>query len=123
MKLLGAPELIDQFRRLSDEKAVDYVSQSIQAGAEVVFDAIERAAPDKTGRLRGAFSIQVVQQAKLRVVWGIFVGPEAFYWKYLQYGTKYITPRRFISKALSNRRSTARQTIRDTFRDLMAGFK
>lgn len=122
VELLGANELIGQFRKLESEVATSYISDAIEAGAGVFFDAIERAAPVATGTLAGAVEVSVIEQSRNRVVWGIFIGPEAFYWRFLNYGTRYITAIPFISKSLKNRRSTARQTIRDTFRDKMGGF-
>lgn len=122
IQVLGAPELIERFRALNAVQATQYIETAIQSGAEVLADSLHRAARKNTGRLDNAIHVETVSTTRAKVVKGVFIGPEGFYWVYLEAGTKRMEPHPFVKQSYRNRRSTARQTIRDTFRDMLLGF-
>jgi HK97 gp10 family phage protein len=123
VQLLGAKELIDQFRKLNEIVATRYIDESLEAGAETILAAIDRAAPEHKGVLKGAIRLKTTRVSRTRVEKVITVSKDAFYWKYLEFGTKFIAARQFVRKTFKNRKGTARTTIRDTFRDRVMGFK
>jgi len=120
-QLFGAKELIERFRQLSNAVATQYVDESLQGGAEVVYDAVQRQTPELSGLLKSEIKLITISKTRERVVKGIMVGAQAPYWKYLELG-KRILGHDWIRRAFKNRKGTARTTIRDTFRDKMAGF-
>lgn len=123
IELLGAKELIGEFQRLNDIVATQYVEQSLQAGAEVGLEALIRAEPEATGLLKQETRLETTLVTRTRVEKQIVIGKDAYYWRFLAFGTKYIPAMTRFRNAFKNRKSTARQTIRDTFRDRIYGFK
>jgi len=122
VQLLGAKELIDEFRKLDDAVATQYIDEALEAGAETILAAINRVAPEKSGVLKNSISLRTTLVSRNRVEKVIEISSKAFYWRYLEFGTKFIQAREFIRKSFKNRKGTARTTIRDTFRDRMQGF-
>jgi HK97 gp10 family phage protein len=123
VQLLGAKELIDEFQRLNEAVATEYIDESLEAGAETILAAIDRVAPEKSGVLKNSISLRTTQVSRTRVEKVIEISSRAFYWRYLEFGTRFIQAREFIRKSFRNRKGTARNTIRDTFRDRVMGFK
>jgi len=122
IQCLGAPELINRFRELNSLQATQYIDGAIQAGTEVLADSLHRAAPKLTGALDSSIHVEDIQTTRAKVSKGVFIGPEGFYWVYLEAGTKKMVAHPFVKQSYRNRRSTARQTIRDTFREFLLGF-
>jgi HK97 gp10 family phage protein len=122
ISIIGVPDLKERLSKLSDAMGAEYLEAAVKEGAGVIQDAIIRAAPEKTGRLKGAFDLQTTASRPGHVEMQLQVDPDAFYWRFLEYGTKFIQAMHFISKATKNRKSTAKQTMRDTFRDKVNGF-
>jgi HK97 gp10 family phage protein len=132
-KLLPAKEMIAAFARLSDVVAAQYVEKALQAGAEEIRDAEIAKTPVRSGRLRSQFSIQTVLVSRTRIVKTLNIGPDGFYWRFLELGTKWkkgsmagrqkLAPHPWLRKAYKNRRPNATQTIRDTFREQVFGFE
>lgn len=133
LQLLGARELIGAFQKLSSAVATQYVDKSLQAGAEVILESEKRLAPHRTGLLQSQFQLQDVTKSRALVVKALVVGPDAFYWRFLERGTRWrkgpkkgqrkMAPHPWLSKTFKNRKTQATQTIRDTFRDQMLGFE
>lgn len=133
IQLLGAKELIGAFQKLSAIVATRYVDESLQAGAEVIRDAEIRLTPRRTGLLRSQYTLQNVSKSRTRIEKALVVGPDGFYWRFLEKGTRYqkgpkkgqrrMQPHPWLAKTFKNRRTQATQTVRDTFRDQMLGFE
>lgn len=132
-QLLGAKELIAQFQKLDSETATTYVSEALLAGAQVIRDSMVRKMWIRTGRLVQQLGPIVVQEkSRERVLMTLSIGPDGFYWRFLEFGTHWrrgrlagrikLAPHPRLKQAFTNRRTTATQTIRDTFRDFMEGF-
>jgi HK97 gp10 family phage protein len=135
VELLGAKELLERFRELDERVATKYVDEALQAGVDVVYDAILRAAPRRSGALQGAIHKVNIAVSRDRVIKAIVIDPRAYYWRFVEFGHRIVghRPKRvatgaktaalnFIRKPFKNRKGTARATVRDTFRDLMLGF-
>jgi len=134
VQLLGAKELIGQFQALGEAVATRYVERSLQSGAEVIRDSELRKIWRRTGKLQNNLSnIQDVEVTRNRVVKTLSIGPEGFYWRFLEKGTIHrrgpkagqvkLTADPRLAQAFRNRKTTATQTIRDTFRDYILGFE
>jgi HK97 gp10 family phage protein len=133
MQLLGAPELMERFKKLNNVVATDYIQQSVQEGADYMKEQLERKTPRRTGALASAYRLVTEKLSRNTVKMTISVNPNQFYWRFLEFGTKWrsgahggkrkMEPHPWIKKIFKNRKGTARQVIRDTFRDLVLGFK
>lgn len=133
-QLLGAKELIAQFQKLDNEVATTYVAESLLAGAEVIRESIIRKMWFRTGFLLQQLEpLQTVEKSRDRVLMTLNIGPQGFYWRFLEKGTHWrrgpkagqvkLLPHPRLKQAFTNRKTTATQTIRDTFRDYMLGFE
>lgn len=132
-QLLGAKELIGAFQKLNAIIATRYVDESLQAGAEVIRDAEIRLTPSRTGLLRSQYTLQDVSKSRTQIIKALIVGPDGFYWRFLERGTRHrigphkgevkMLPHPWLARTFKNRRTQATQTVRDTFRDQMLGFE
>lgn len=141
-QLLGARELVDVFQRLAGAVKTEFIERSLQAGAEVILESELAKAPVSTGKLRSEITLSTESVTEDRIVKTLTIGANAFYWRFLEFGTHWrrgaqglrhagklapgdykMRPHPFARQAFTNRKTTATQTIRDTFRDEVLGFQ
>ena len=73
------------------------VQQSLQELAESIKDTAQRIAPVRTGYLRSTIFTEATE-------WTVKVGASASYAAYVEYGTRFMQGRRFISQAVEMHR-------------------
>jgi HK97 gp10 family phage protein len=117
-ELLGADDLISQLQKLADA-APQNVDDALEAAAQQILTPIVSSAPEKSGVLKNSISLRTTQSSGNRVVKVIEVSSQAFYWRYLEFGTRFIQAREFVRKTFRNRKSSANDAIAATLRDRM----
>jgi HK97 gp10 family phage protein len=117
VQISGLQELQDRLRAMR-ENARQHAEVSLRVGAQPVMDRLVSAAPVRTGRLRDAIKL-VTSSSGSRSSVQITVDPAALYWRYLQYGTKFIRARGMFKQVWQSSRSEAQTAVGETFRDEM----
>jgi hypothetical protein len=84
MQLLGAPELMERFKKLNNVVATDYIQQSVQEGADYMKEQLERKTPRRTGALASAYRLVTEKLSRNTVKMTISVNPNQFYWRFLE---------------------------------------
>jgi HK97 gp10 family phage protein len=74
------------------------VQQSLQGIAESIRETAQRLTPVRTGYLRSTVFTEALAE------WTVKVGAKAPYASYMEYGTRYITGRHFLSNAVEQHR-------------------
>jgi HK97 gp10 family phage protein len=95
MNIEGIPELQDKLNQLDEGMKRD-VQDVMQFEAEVMKDTARASCPVRTGRLRDSIFAKVED-------WIVTLGAMAPYAGYIEFGTRYIQPRRFLSNAVELR--------------------
>lgn len=125
VKILGIENLQARLRQFTDEAAANALEDAVRAGIEACLDAERKKTPVKTGVLRDAYEVKTIEKTRGRVRIGIVMNPNAFYWRFLEFGTKrgiVATVHQWIRKVFKSRRGYFRGVVRDTFRDRIQGF-
>lgn len=125
VKILNAEQIQQRLREMSDKMAAQALEDAVKAGIEACLDAEQKKTPTKTGKLKGAYEIKTIEKSRGRVRMGLFMRQEAFYWRFLEFGTKrgiVATAHQWIRKVFKSRRGFFRNVVRDTFRDRIQGF-
>lgn len=114
----GLRELGEALRGLSQDMALKASRQAVAAGASVVRKAARQAAPKDTGNLEKAIVMKRKRYTKLTEEFNVAVrvgkkqdiknakagkgalGKDAFYARFLEFGTVKMSPRPFLGPAL-----------------------
>lgn len=145
-QFIGAPELVATLQRLQDNLAALYIDNALQAGAQVVDASVTARAPSGSGRdkhpgnLRANIQLSTLSVSRDKVVKILSIGGDAFYWRFLEFGTHWrkelkrkaqplspgdykMRPHPFVIAAFKGSKNLASNVIRDTFREQILGFK
>jgi len=95
MHMEGVPELREKLNRL-DDGVKRNVQDAIRFEADAMKNAARARCPVRTGRLRDSIFAKVEE-------WTVKLGATAPYAVYLEFGTRYVRPRRFLSNAVESR--------------------
>lgn len=139
VKVAGLAELGKRLRELEPKLARKHLKRAVVAGARLVRDEARLLAPVDRGILRKSVIVKyapersrngkatyvvTVRRGKkyqkvMRKVRGMTVEQnlDAFYWRYLEFGTRYISPRPFMRPAFEMRKFQVVDVIRDVLRD------
>lgn len=100
--------------RLRSSVAADILEQAAQRGATIVRDAAAAAAPRRTGKLANSIIMETRQKTHTRC--RVAVGPhkEVFYGWFVEFGTKNMAARPFLTPAYRQNRGAIREAIRQT---------
>lgn len=100
----GLNEFLQNLNKLDNEIRGKALVDGAKAGAHVVLeDAKQRAPKGRTGNLSNNMTIRVARSSDINEATAD-VGPDKKQWYgfFLEYGTKFITPRRFLQLALDS---------------------
>lgn len=82
-------------------KVISEIEQDIldklQISGQIIADSAIKNAPIKTGALRDSITFEVNKEEK-----SVRIGTNLFYAPFIEFGTKYIKPRFFLTKAARN---------------------
>jgi HK97 gp10 family phage protein len=117
VSITGFKELEKKMKSMDPKLRRSALKKALTAGASVVRKEASLLAPSKTGRLRRAMYIKKMGKPnpyKEDVIFGVRHGAkmskkdmDAFYWKFLEFGTKHIKRMSFVEKAFKNTRERA----------------
>jgi HK97 gp10 family phage protein len=93
----GVDDFARKMRRL-DEATQEYVQDALNRTGQEVMHRARQLAPVKTGRLMQSIYAQMIYR------WVVKVGCYAPYAYFQEFGTRYIQPRYFLTRALEESR-------------------
>jgi HK97 gp10 family phage protein len=109
----GIPEARQQFRRLEAKMQRATLRNVFRKAGNVVAKEARRLAPRDEGDLRKAIAVSVsATNDRVLVDIGVRKGKtsrhqDAFYWRFIEIGTRFIAARPFLRPALSGKRDEA----------------
>jgi HK97 gp10 family phage protein len=119
----GLKELESKMIALGPKIGRKALKSALVAGAAVIKKEAQRLAPTATGRLRKAMYIKKMAKPnpyKENVVFGVRHGRkmskrdlDAYYWSFLEFGTKYIRKISFVQLAFQKMQTKALERIKE----------
>lgn len=123
VKIDGLKELEQKMLKLGPEISKKALRGALVAGAVVIREEAKRLAPVDTGRLRRAMYIKRMPKTNPfaeQVIFGVRHGRkmikrnlDAYYWSFLEFGTKFIKREEFIQNAFKHKRNEALRRFKD----------
>lgn len=124
VKVEGLRELADKLRSFGPRLARNGLRAAVSAGAEVVRKDVKARAPVDEGTLRRAVYKKQIREESNNTKQTFYVGvrsgkkyqkknQDAFYWRYLEFGTKYINARPFIRPAFESKKNEAVERMKE----------
>lgn len=95
MHMEGVPELKEKLNQLDGDMKRN-VQDAMRFEADAMKNAARARCPVRTDRLRDSIFAKVEE-------WTVKLGATAPYAVYLEFGTRYVQPRRFLSNAVESR--------------------
>jgi len=90
----GCEELAEKFERL-DSAIKNHVQRNLQELGVSIKEKAQELAPSRTGYLRSTIFAEIKD-------WTVRVGANAPYAYYVEFGTRFMQPRRFLTRALES---------------------
>lgn len=122
IKFDGAEGLLEKFKAMTSEARANTLSAAVEPAADFVREAIFARAPVLSGKLASDISIVALTETADRFVMAVKIEDEAFYWRFLEFGTVKMAAQPFIRPSFVSSRAQARNEIRDGIRDSVEGF-
>ena len=126
-QVTGLKELEKKLIELGPKIGRQALKSALVAGASVVKKEAQLMAPAKTGRLRRAMYIKRMSKPnpfKENVIFGVRHGKkmskrdlDAYYWSFLEFGTKFIKKISFVQRAFETSKERALQKIKQVLAD------
>lgn len=120
--ITGLKELEKKMIELGPKIARKALKGALVSGAAIIRTEARSMAPIKTGRLRKAMYIKTMSKPnpfKENVIFGVRHGKkmskrdlDAYYWTFLEFGTKFITGIHFVQKAFQKSKTKALEKIK-----------
>ena len=111
----GFQELERALKRASDAVAREALVEATAAGTKVIIDGAQRRAPKDTGKGAESIHASVTERSRFGVTQTIGPSKNAFYMRFVEFGTVKMTARPFLRPALDEERDA---TIREVGRKL-----
>lgn len=96
------------------ELQAQVVRRALERLSRRTVERIERAAPIDTGRLRSSFRYNIRTEG-IDTVALLYVLDRAYYWRFLEYGTRHVPSDPFIRPQLRNVEAEVYAAVRDAF--------
>jgi HK97 gp10 family phage protein len=124
VRVEGLAELEKKLNEFGPTLAKKGVRYAVSRGAAVIRNQAKENAPEKTGNLKRAIFMKYAREFSTPWTISYIVGvrrgskkgkgrKSAFYWSFLEFGTKRIEKREFIQKAFAARQKDAIEKIKD----------
>ena len=123
VQVTGLKELEKKMIALGPKIGRKALKGALVAGAKIIKKEAQILAPIKTGRLRRAMYIKTMSKPnpfKENVIFGVRHGRkmmkknlDAYYWTFLEFGTKFITKISFIQTAFQNKKEQALEKFKE----------
>jgi len=123
VQITGLKELEKKMIELGPKIGRKALKSALVAGAQVIKKEAQMLAPIKTGRLRRAMYIKTMSKPnpfKENVIFGVRHGRkmskrdlDAYYWTFLEFGTKFIKKVSFIQVAFQKAQGKALEKFKD----------
>ena len=121
--ITGLKELEKKMISLGPKIARKALKGALVGGAAIIRDEARLLAPMKTGRLRKAMYIKTMSKPnpfKENIIFGVRHGKkmskrdlDAYYWSFLEFGTKFIKGMSFVQFAFQKAQTKALQRIKE----------
>jgi len=118
-EIKGLKELLEKFDRHPAVMQREGLVKGMKVGAELVRSTAAHKAPRLTGKLADSMTVKVEQGGVAEVRALIGPGKDAFYGRYVEFGTKYQPARPFLRPALDEKQGEATQAIIDAINDVI----
>ena len=118
VELTGMDELMKQLSAIGEKIATRGESKALNAGADILQEAISQRAPRLTGKLSENIVKSGIRKNQVGVRY-IEVGPskEVFYGRYLELGTTKMRARPFMDPALEENRTRIHEAMAEILRE------
>jgi len=118
VELTGMDELMKQLYAIGEKIATRGESKALNAGADILQEAISQRAPRLTGKLSENIVKSGIRKNQVGVRY-IEVGPskEVFYGRYLELGTTKMRARPFMDPALEENRTRIHEAMAEILRE------
>lgn len=123
VQIFGLRELEKKMIALGPKIARKALKSALVAGAKEVKKEAQRLAPSESGRLRKAMYIKRMSKPnpfKEDVIFGVRHGKkmskkdlDAFYWTFLEFGTKHIKKMSFVEAAFQKSKNRALKKVKE----------
>lgn len=140
VKVEGLEELKRQIEGLNEKFQRRVLDQGVSAAARIIRNAASSKAPKDTGLLKRAIRIGKVRQLSFpgKSVYHVFISPKvkgtrqkkgksreiwAFYWRFLEFGTRKMAARPFLRPAFDENREQALKAMADKFRSALEKYR
>jgi HK97 gp10 family phage protein len=130
VQVLGLKELEKKMIALGPKIGRQALKGALVAAAKEVKRAAQNLAPEKTGRLRRAMYIKTMSKPnpfKENIIFGVRHGfkmskrnLDAYYWTFLEFGTKFMTSFNFIQEAFHIGKGIALERFKTVLADKIA---
>lgn len=136
IRFLGAEELRDKFIAMTETARLHVLEVAVPAAAEIPLEKIIARAPEDDGNggywnqpahqkehhLKDDLSIATLEHTEDRMIQGISIHGDSFYWHFVEFGTKHAPAHAFIRPAFDSTKTQTAGEIRDSMRDVVLGF-
>jgi HK97 gp10 family phage protein len=99
MVVEGGEELRTRLLALAKGIDVDLAEEAMLEAADPMRQRALEAAPRRTGLLQSQIGLGAAAQEPGAATVGIHIGKKAFYWRFVEFGTRFLTARPFVRPA------------------------
>jgi HK97 gp10 family phage protein len=123
LRVDGLSDLQEKLRQLGPRLSRNGLRSAVNAGAQVIRREVKARAPSDTGTMQRAIYVKQIREKSSDVQQTFFVGVrsgkrfqkkglDAYYWRYVEFGTRKMAARPFIRPAFEAKKSAAVEAIK-----------
>ena len=124
VRVTGMKELAAKLQSFGPKLARNGLRAAVSAGAEVIRKDVQARAPVDEGTLRRAVYKKQIREESNNTKQTFYVGvrsgkkyqkkkQDAWYWRFLEFGTKYIAARPFVRPAFESKKNEAVERMKE----------
>ena len=124
VRVTGMKELAAKLQSFGPKLARNGLRAAVSAGAEVIRKDVQARAPEDTGVLRRAVYKKQIREESNNTKQTFYLGvrsgkkyqkkkQDAFYWRFLEFGTKHIAARPFVRSAFESKKNEAVERMKE----------
>jgi len=110
----GTRGVLAKLATVDDGLQREVLETAVRVGSQIVEGDARRRAPRDTGRLQRAIKSETVEVSPGRALARVYVGREAFYARFVEFGTRNMPAKPFLRPALRENRGRVMSAVRST---------